>query len=69
VRHAGFRTRQRHQLRPAGAQEKDAEEGTFGDLKRRRAYEKSSERRVREKAEAMRRHRKMLRKWLEREGY
>src|SRR5216110_46408 len=44
-------------------------EGTFRDMKRRRSYEKPSERRVREKAEAIRRHRKMLRKRLEREGY
>jgi len=44
-------------------------EGTFRDRKRRRAYEKPSERRVREKAEAIRHHRKMLRKRLEREGY
>ena len=38
-------------------------------MKRRRAYEKTSERRVREKAEAIRRDRKILRKRLEREGY
>jgi small subunit ribosomal protein S21 len=44
-------------------------EGTFREMKRRRAYEKPSERRVREKAEAIRRHRKMMRKRLEREGY
>jgi small subunit ribosomal protein S21 len=44
-------------------------EGTFREMKRRRAYEKPSERRVREMAEAIRRHRKMLRKRLEREGY
>ena len=44
-------------------------EGTFQEMKRRRAYEKTSERRVREQAEALRRHRKMLRKRLEREGY
>ena len=44
-------------------------EGTFREMKRRRAYEKPSERRVREQAEAMRRYRKMLRKRLEREGY
>src|ERR1041385_6280498 len=44
-------------------------EGTFRDMKRRRAYEKPSERRVREKAYAIRRHRKMLRKRREREGY
>ena len=44
-------------------------EATFREMKRRRAYEKPSERRAREQAEAMRRHRKMLRKRLEREGY
>ena len=44
-------------------------DGTFRDMKRGRAYEKPSERRVRKKAEAVRRHRKMLRKRLEREGY
>jgi small subunit ribosomal protein S21 len=44
-------------------------EGTFREMKLRRAYEKPSERRVREKAEAVRRHRKMLRKRMEREGY
>lgn len=44
-------------------------EGTFRELRRRRAYEKPSERRVREKAEAVRRHRKAMRKRLERAGY
>jgi len=44
-------------------------EGTFQEMKRRRAYEKPSERRAREQAEAMRRHRKMLRKRMEQEGY
>jgi small subunit ribosomal protein S21 len=44
-------------------------EGVFRDMKRRRSYEKPSERRTRETAEAIRRHRKMLRKRLEREGY
>jgi small subunit ribosomal protein S21 len=38
-------------------------------MKRRRTYEKPSERRVREKAEAVRRHRKTMRKRMEREGY
>src|SRR5437879_2927228 len=33
-------------------------EGTFRDMKRRRAYEKPSERRVREKADAIRRQRR-----------
>ena len=44
-------------------------EGLFREMKRRRSYEKPSERRVREKAEAVRRHRKAMRKRLEREGY
>jgi small subunit ribosomal protein S21 len=44
-------------------------EGTFREMKLRRSYEKPSERRAREKAESVRRYRKMLRKRLEREGY
>jgi small subunit ribosomal protein S21 len=44
-------------------------EGLFRELKRRRAYEKPSERRIREAAESVRRRRKALRKRLIREGY
>ena len=44
-------------------------EGTFREMKRRRSYEKPSERRVREQAEAVRRYRKAMRKRMEREGY
>jgi small subunit ribosomal protein S21 len=44
-------------------------EAMFREMKQRRAYEKPSERRARETTEAIRRHRKMLRKRLEREGY
>ena len=44
-------------------------EGIFREMKLRRNYEKPSERRVREEAEAIRRHRKLMRKRLEREGY
>ena len=44
-------------------------EGTFREMKRRRHYEKPSERKAREKADGERRRRKMLRKRLEREGY
>jgi len=44
-------------------------EGTFREMKLRRAYEKPSVRRAREKAEAVRRYRKAMRKRLEREGY
>ena len=44
-------------------------EGLFREMKLRRNYEKPSERRAREQAEAVRRHRKLLRKRMEREGY
>lgn len=44
-------------------------EGIFREMKLRRSYEKPSERRAREKAEAIRRTRKLLRKRMEREGY
>ncbi|MCH7711926.1 MAG: 30S ribosomal protein S21 [Proteobacteria bacterium] len=44
-------------------------EGVYREMKMRRSYEKPSERRAREKAEAVRRHRKMMRKRMEREGY
>jgi len=43
-------------------------EGVFREMKLRKAYEKPSERRVREQAEAVRRARKMARKKLQREG-
>ena len=43
-------------------------EGIFREVKRRRFYEKPSERRVRERAEAISRARKLARKKLQREG-
>ncbi|MET0576186.1 MAG: 30S ribosomal protein S21 [Mesorhizobium sp.] len=43
-------------------------EGVFREMKARRAYEKPSEKRVREKAEAVRRTRKAARKQAQREG-
>ena len=43
-------------------------EGIFRELRRRRSHEKPSERRVREKGEAIRRIRKLARKKAEREG-
>ena len=43
-------------------------EGVFREMKARRAYEKPSERRGREKAEAIRRSRKAARKLAIREG-
>jgi small subunit ribosomal protein S21 len=43
-------------------------EGTFREMKRRNHYEKPSEKRAREKAEAVRRARKLARKRAQREG-
>jgi small subunit ribosomal protein S21 len=43
-------------------------EGVLREMNRRRSYEKPSERRVREKAEAIRRMRKLARKEAQREG-
>ncbi len=43
-------------------------EGLFREMKRRRAYEKPSEKKAREKNEAIRRARKLARKAAQREG-
>ena len=43
-------------------------EGIFREMKLRNAYEKPSVRRAREKAEAVRRARKLARKRMQREG-
>lgn len=43
-------------------------EGIFRELKLRGAYEKPSEKRARQKAEAIRRARKLARKRMQREG-
>ena len=44
-------------------------EGIFREMKLRRSYEKPSERKTRQKAEAIRRARKLERKRMEREGF
>ena len=44
-------------------------EGVFREMKLRRNYEKPSEKKKRERAEAVRRHRKLMRKRMEREGF
>ena len=44
-------------------------EGIFREMKLRRHYEKPSERKARERAEAVRRWRKLQRKRREREGF
>lgn len=44
-------------------------EGVFREMKLRRNYEKPSEKKAREKAEAIRRQRKVERKRRERDGY
>ena len=43
-------------------------EGVFREMKRRRSYEKPSEKRAREQGEAVRRARKAARKMAQREG-
>lgn len=43
-------------------------EGVFREMKAKRAYEKPSEKRARQKAEAIRRNRKAARKLAQREG-
>ncbi|MBD0426969.1 30S ribosomal protein S21 [Aquisalinus flavus] len=43
-------------------------EGTFREMKRRKFYEKPSEKKARQKAEAVRRARKLQRKRMQREG-
>jgi small subunit ribosomal protein S21 len=43
-------------------------DGLFREIKRRRAYEKPSERKSRERTEAIRRGRKVARKLAQREG-
>jgi len=43
-------------------------EGIFREMRARESYEKPSEKRVREQAEAVRRHRKMEKKKMQREG-
>ena len=43
-------------------------EGIFREMKQRKAYEKPSERKARERSEAIRRARKLARKKLQREG-
>jgi small subunit ribosomal protein S21 len=43
-------------------------EGVFREMKLRKHYEKPSERKVRERSEAIRRARKLARKKLQREG-
>ncbi len=43
-------------------------EGLFREMRARRAYEKPSERRVRERAQAIARQRKATRKKMQREG-
>lgn len=44
-------------------------EGVFREMKLRRHYEKPSEKKTREKAEAVRRFRKVMRKRMEKEGF
>ena len=54
--------------KPSRCLRRRCSEGVFREMKLRGHYEKPSERRVREKAEAIRRARKLARKKLQREG-
>ncbi len=44
-------------------------EGIYREMKLRRHFEKPSVRKAREKSEAVRRHRKLMRKRMERDGF
>ena len=63
------RRAERHAAGPKLIGELDEDSLKTEYTKLRRSYEKPSEKRAREKAEAVRRARKLLRKRLEREGY
>ena len=65
---AGTRSRQQCRSGPQGPQEENATRGNLREMKLRGHYEKPSEKRAREKAEAVRRARKLARKKLQREG-
>ncbi len=65
---AGTRQGQQHRQALRVLKKKMQREGVFREMKMRSAYEKPSEKRVREKAEAVRRTRKLARKKLQREG-
>jgi small subunit ribosomal protein S21 len=66
---AGICPRQQCRASSQGPKKEDAtREGVFREMKRRKAYEKPSERKTREKAEAIRRMRKASRKQAQREG-
>ncbi len=54
--------------KPEGAQEKDAARGHFRENEAPRPLRKALEKKAREKAEAVRRARKLQRKKLQREG-
>ena len=65
---AGIRSRQQCRSSAQVLKKKLQREGVFREMKRRKAYEKPSERKTREKAEAVRRARKAARKQAQREG-
>ena len=44
-------------------------EGVYREMKLRRHFEKPSERRLRKKTEVLTRHRKLMRKRMEKEGF
>ncbi|TWB07803.1 small subunit ribosomal protein S21 [Rhizobium sp. ERR 1071] len=54
--------------KPCALKRKMQREGLFREMRARRAYEKPSERRIRESAQAIARQRKATRKKMQREG-
>ena len=66
---AGSRPAKTTSIRLRVLKKKMQREGVFREMKLRRNYEKPSEKRARERAEAIRRVRKLMRKRMEREGY
>jgi small subunit ribosomal protein S21 len=65
---ASHGSRKRRRPSSSGTQEEMQREGVFREMKRRRFYEKPSEKSNREQAEAIRRARKLARKKAQREG-
>ena len=65
---AGICPRQQREQALRALKRKMQREGIFREMKRRKAYEKPSDRRTREKAEAIRRVRKAAQKQAQRDG-
>ena len=67
-RSESFRSRQQCRSGPESSEKEAPREGLFREIKRRRAYEKPSEKRVRENREGIPQGKKAARKLAQREG-